>query len=51
MQALTDIRRKVFTTTVLTMAHGYLELPPQSSLKRLEILCTKQLQVQFTITN
>ena len=50
MQALTDIRRKVFTTTVLTMAHGYLELPPQS-LKRLEILCTKQLQAQFTITN
>ena len=33
------------------MAHGYLELPPQSSLKRLEILCTKQLQAQFTITN
>ena len=32
------------------MAHRYLELPPQS-LKRLEILCTKQLQAQFTITN
>ena len=50
-QTLTDIRRTESTTTALTMAHGYFELPQHSSLERLEILRTKQLQAQFTIIN